>query len=38
MMFTFPSHLQGHDDAVVEADLQDAKKEVVGRNDVVEKM
>ena len=32
----FSSQLQGHDDAVGEADLQDAKKDVVGKNDVVE--
>ena len=32
----FPSQLQGHDDSVVEADLQDAKKDVVGENEVVE--
>ena len=28
-MSMFPSQLQGHDDSVVEADLQDAKKDVV---------
>ena len=35
-MSMFPSQLQGHDDNVVEAHLQDAKKDVVDRNDVVE--
>ena len=35
-MSMFPSQLQGHDDSVVEADLQDAKNDVVGKNDVVE--
>ena len=35
-MSMFSSQLQGHDDSVVEADLQDAKKDVVGENDVVE--
>ena len=29
MMSMFPSQLQGHDDFVVEADLQDAEDEVV---------
>ena len=28
-MSMFPSQLQGHDDSVVEADLQDAKNDVV---------
>ena len=28
-MSMFPSQLQGHDDFVLEADLQDAKDEVV---------
>ena len=28
-MSMFPSQLQGRDDSVVEADLQDAKKDVV---------
>ena len=35
-MSMFPSQLQGHDDCEVEADLQDAKNDVVGKNDVVE--
>ena len=35
-MSMFPSQLQGHDDFVLEADLQDAKNDVVGKNDVVE--
>ena len=35
-MSMFPSQLQGHDDSVVEVDLQDAKNDVVGKNDVVD--
>ena len=34
-MSMFPSQFQGHDDYGVEADLQDAKIGVVGKNDVV---
>ena len=33
-----PSQLQGHDDAVAEVDLQDAKKETGSKIDVVEEM
>ena len=33
-----PSQLQGHNDSDVEAHLQDAKNEVVGKDDVVEEM
>ena len=35
-MSMFPSQLQDHDDFVVAAVLQDAKKDVVGKNEVGE--
>ena len=36
VMSMFPSQLEGLDESVVEADLQDANKDVVDENDVVE--
>ena len=35
-MSMFSSQLQGHDGFVMEADLQDAKNDVLGKSDVVE--